>query len=302
VGGVWLLRVLVTKVAQALLGEHPNQRGVFWTRQIARVVAAILTIVALLSIWFDNPGRFATAFGLVSAGLAFALQKVVTSLAGYVVIIRGKTFSVGERITMGGVRGDVIELGFIQTRILEMGEPETVHDQAQPEAWVRARQFTGRIVTVTNDKVFDTPVYNYSRDFPFIWEEMKIPVDFKTDRGRVEQILLGCARKATEDIREVSEPLKRMLEQKYFITVDDMAPRVYYRITDNWVEMTVRFIVRTHGVRDVKDAMSRMILDEFDRAGIGIASGTYEIVGLPPVKVELAQATAQQQRPRAINQ
>jgi hypothetical protein len=130
---------------------------------------------------------------------------------------------------------------------------------------------------------------------------MRIPIDFKTDRGRVEQILLGCARKATEDIREVSEPVKRRLEDKYFITVDDMTPRVYYRITDNWVEMTVRFIVRPHGARDVKDAMSRMILDEFDRAGIGIASGTYSIVNLPPVRVEMAAPANQRDRPKVVN-
>ena len=50
--------------------------------------------------------------------------------------------------------------------------------------------------------------------------------------------------------------------------------------------MTVRFIVRDHGIRDVKDAMSRDILAALDAAGIGIASGTYEIVGLPPIRIE----------------
>ena len=89
----------------------------------------------------------------------------MTAIAGYLVIVRGNTFSVGERITMGGVRGDVVSLGFIQTRILEMGQPPSVQT-ANPAMWVRARQYTGRIVTVTNDKVFDTPIYNYTRDFP----------------------------------------------------------------------------------------------------------------------------------------
>ena len=79
----------------------------------------MILIVGLLSIWFDNPNNLAMGLGLASAGLAFALQKVITSLAGYVVILRGKTFNVGDRITMGGVRGDVIALGFIQTTIME---------------------------------------------------------------------------------------------------------------------------------------------------------------------------------------
>jgi hypothetical protein len=63
---------------------------------------------------------------------------------------------------------------------------------------------------------------------------------------------------------------------------------VYLRLTDNWVELTVRFIVKEHGIREVKDAMSREVLGELERAGIEVASGTYDIVGFPPVRVEVA--------------
>jgi hypothetical protein len=66
---------------------------------------------------------------------------------------------------------------------------------------------------------------------------------------------------------------------------------VYWRLTDNWLELTVRFVVRTHNIREVKDAMSRDLLAELDAAGIGIASTTFEIVGLPPLRVEALPAT-----------
>jgi small-conductance mechanosensitive channel len=61
--------------------------------------------MGLVSIWFDDPTRLTTALGLVTAGLAFALQRVVTAVAGYLIILRGKTFNIGDRISMGGVRG-----------------------------------------------------------------------------------------------------------------------------------------------------------------------------------------------------
>ena len=67
-----------------------------------------------------------------------------------------------------------------------------------------------------------------------------------------------------------------------------MDPRVFYRITDNWLELTVRFIVGTHKIRGTKDAMSRQIMRELDKAGIGIASATYDIVGMPSLRVERA--------------
>lgn len=64
---------------------------------------------------------------------------------------------------------------------------------------------------------------------------------------------------------------------------------MFYRITDNWLELTVRFIVDTHRIRAAKDAMSRHIINQLDRAGIGIASATYDIVGPPPIKLQRAR-------------
>ena len=57
-------------------------------------------------------------------------------------------------------------------------------------------------------------------------------------------------------------------------------------MTDNWLELTVRFVAEDHGVRDLKDAMTRDILAALDEAGIGIASATFEIVGLPPLRLQ----------------
>jgi small-conductance mechanosensitive channel len=219
---VWLMRKAVIAVAQWATGRHPNERVIFWTRQGASVVAAALSLVALLSIWFDDPQRLTTSLGFFGAGLAFAMQRVVTALAGYVVVMRGNTFTVGDRITMGGVRGDVIALSFMQTKIMEMGQPPPVQG-ADPAMWVRSRQFTGRIVTVTNDKVFDEPIYNYTREFPFIWQEISVPIPYR-DRARAEAILLACTRERVESLDRAGQPVQRALERRYF--VDELTPRV----------------------------------------------------------------------------
>src|SRR3954470_11451612 len=185
--GLLVLLALVTIalrfVLRHLAGSERAKRVRFWGRQAVSLTVAVVLIAGLVSIWFDDPRRVTAALGLLSAGLAVALQKVVTSMAGYFVILRGKTFTVGDRITMGGVRGDVIGLGLMQTKIMEMGQAPG-EQQDDPGMWVRSRQYTGRIVTVTNDKVSGEPIYNYSKEFPYIWEEMRIPVGFKADRAR----------------------------------------------------------------------------------------------------------------------
>jgi len=256
------------------------------------LAVVVVLILGVSSIWFDDPSRLATALGLVSAGLAFALQKVVTAVAGYFVILRGKTFNVGDRIVMGGVRGDVIALGFTQTTIMEMGQPPPVSGD-NPGMWVKSRQYTGRVVSVSNAKIFDEPVYNYTRDFPYLWEEMALPVAYSADRKRAEQILLDVARRHSVPQEELAAETLEELKRRYFLKAADVAPRVYYRLTDNWVELTVRFVVRDHGIRDVKDAMSRELLDALDEAGIGMASSTFEIVGLPPLRLERLPAPSE---------
>jgi small-conductance mechanosensitive channel len=256
----------------------------FWADQGLKLASAVILILGLLSIWFEDPTRLTTALGLVTAGLTFALQRVVTAVAGYFVILRGRTFDIGDRIVMGGVRGDVIALDFTQTTIMEMGQPPPVQG-AEPPMWVRSREYTGRIVTITNAKIFDEPVYNYTREFPYIWEDLVLPIPHAADHERAESILLEAARRHTVKIAEMGESAMQEMQRRYFMKQAELQPRVYFRLTDNWLELTVRFIVRDHGIRGVKDAMTRELLAELKKAGIGIASETLQLVE-PPAQTQ----------------
>jgi small-conductance mechanosensitive channel len=259
-------------------------RAKFWARQGINIAVALAGIVALISIWFDQPARLTSALGLVTAGVAFALQRVITAVAGYFVILRGRTFNIGDRIVMGGVRGDVIGLGFMQTTIMEMGQPPPVQSD-DPAMWVKARQYTGRVVTVTNAKIFDEPVYNYTRDFPYLFEEIVVPIKSGSDWEAAERILVSAAHKHADSVSQMAEHDSAELQRRYFLQSPDFRPRVYLRITDNWIELTLRFLTHAHRVRELKDAISRDVLIELDRAGIGVASATFEIVGTPPLRL-----------------
>jgi small-conductance mechanosensitive channel len=289
------ISLLLSRGLQALAGvvfhQRRNRKVQFWTQQTTKLLAVAVLVVGLVSIWFDNPARLTTVAGLLSAGLAVALQRVVTSVAAYFVILRGKVFHIGDRIAMSDVRGDVIDLGFVRTTIMEMGQPPGEQGDS-PSVWVQSRQYTGRIVTVTNDKIFENPVYNYSGEFPYLWDEMHLPVPYSGDRNRAEQILLETVRRHTVKIAEVAEEDLQELRRRYFVDSANLEPKVYFRLTDNWVDMTVRFVAKSRGIRELKDQMSREILDALEAAGIQVASGTYEIVGVPPIKVQIEGATS----------
>ena len=269
------------------MGSRRGTRFHFWARQAVSLAGALVLLVSIASIWFDNPARLATAIGLIGAGFAFALQRVITAVAGYFVILRGKTFNVGDRIVMGGVRGDVIALTFMQTKIMEMGQPPPVQND-EPAMWVKSRQFTGRIVTVTNDSIFSEPVYNYTDQFPYVWDEITIAIHYDDDRDRAEAILAAAARKHAVTSERLGRHEADRIERRYGIAVGDIDPRVFWQVGRDWLELTVRFLSPDHGTRDIKDAVTRQIIPELASAGIEIASTSFELTGLPPLRIERA--------------
>ena len=288
---VLALRGLALRLTRRVLGGEVADPRRFWARQGVQLLAAVVLVVGIISIWVTADADVTTGVGLISAGLAFALQQVILSLAAYFVILRGDTFGVGDRITLGGVRGDVVKLGFLKTTIMEMGQPPSV-SSADPAVWVHSRQYTGRLVTVTNGVIFTDPVYNYSREFPYLWEEIVLPITYNADRTQAERILLVAAGDHAVVDDPAADRALATMKAKYAMSDASLTPAVYWRITDNWLELSVRFLVHARGVREVKDAMSRQIMSGLDEAGIGIASATYDIVGFPQVRLTRPQSAA----------
>jgi small-conductance mechanosensitive channel len=272
----WAFAWLLRQALKLFIGTRTGTRFQFWAKQGVSLVVAGVLILGVMSIWFDNPARLASVIGLIGAGIAFALQRVITAVAGYFVILRGKTFNVGDRILMGGVRGDVVGLSFMQTRIMEMGQ--SPREETDTKSWVRSRQFTGRIVTVTNDKVFDEPVFNYTHAFAYIWDEVSVPVRYSSDHAAAEKCIVSAAAKHALSRDKIGDEEVKRLEQRFGIDVGEIDPSVFWRITEDWLEMTVRFLGPDHGIRRIKDQMTREMMAGFARDGVEIGATRQEAV------------------------
>ena len=283
----WIFAWVLRQFLKLFIGTRSGTRFQFWAKQGVSLIVSGIVILGVMSIWFDSPARLASVLGLIGAGIAFALQRVITAVAGYFVILRGKTFNVGDRILMGGVRGDVIGLTFMQTRIMEMGQsPREKDDDA---SWVRSRQFTGRIVTVTNDKVFDCPVYNYTHEFAYIWDEISFPIHFHQDFAKAERIILEAANEQAQTAKRLGKEEVKRLEERFGIDAGEINPRVFWRITEDWLELTVRFLGPDHGIRHIKDGVTRQVIAGFEKAKILIAATRQEGVTLQPTKRKTAR-------------
>ena len=143
--------------------DHNNS---YRSRKAINLVGYFIILLLLSIIYRESLGSLTIFFGIAGAGIAFALQEVITSIAGWIAILASDIYKSGDRVLMGGIKGDVIDVGVLRTTIMEIGE------------WVEGDLYNGRIVRISNSFVFKEPVYNYSADFPFLWDEIKIPVQY----------------------------------------------------------------------------------------------------------------------------
>jgi small-conductance mechanosensitive channel len=264
----------VAIVVGAALGRMSSRRvddryRKYYARKIAHYIVAVIALIGLGIVWRPFAGQLGLVLGLTAAGLAFAMQELIGALAGWFNIVSGSIFRVGDRVQLGGVRGDVIDVTPLRTKVMEIGS--SVGD----DTWVRGRQYTGRIVSISNKSTFTDPVFNYSTSFEFIWEEVTIPVAYRDDWHLAERIMTEEAVRVSSS-KEAEQAIAAMLH-RYPVARTEVEPRVFLRATDNYLELAARFVVPVRTARWVKDDLTRRVLERFAEAGIPVASTTEDV-------------------------
>jgi small-conductance mechanosensitive channel len=141
-----------------------DARALYQWRKAIAYATAVFAFLVIGGIWFQGFQSVSTFLGLLSAGLAVALQDPIVNLAGWLFIVWRRPFDVGDRIQIGEHRGDVIDIRIFQFSLMEVGN------------WVEADQSTGRVIHIPNGKIFRETQANYSKGFQYIWNEIPVLV------------------------------------------------------------------------------------------------------------------------------
>jgi small-conductance mechanosensitive channel len=247
-------------------------------RKFVAFLGYALALIVVATIFSNKLGGFTVAFGVAGAGVAFALQEVIASAAGWVAVSVGRYYAVGDRVELGGIKGDVIDIGILRTTLMEVGQ------------WVKADLYNGRIVRVANSFVFKEPVFNYSADFPFLWDEIALPVRYGSDWEYTRATLNRVVDEICKDYAVQSAEAWVQAVNRYRLEETKIEPMITLAATDNWVEFTIRYIVDYRKRRYVRDRIFTKILEEVDRSKnrIRLASATFELTNLPRLDIQLA--------------
>lgn len=166
--------------------ESPGNR--YNLDRITRLLTVILMLIVAASFLFQNLYAAAVSFGLISLVLGFALQAPITSFIAWLYIIFRRPYQVGDRIEIAGFKGDVTEVNYLDTVMLECSGTYLGNDRR-----------SGRVLTIPNSMLLKAEVVNYAGPIaPFIWNETALPVAYTSDLPFVEQCLLDAA---TADFR-----------------------------------------------------------------------------------------------------
>lgn len=271
---IWLIIKAVQKKLVLKIKDNDNR---YRTKKFSNFVGYLLTIVLLTVVFSDKLGGLTVALGVAGAGIAFALQEVIASVAGWMAIMFGGFYKTGDRVQVGGIKGDVMDIGVLRTTIMETGQ------------WVDGDLYNGRIVLIANSFVFKEPVFNYSGDFPFLWDEIKIPVQYGSDYDLAREILESVGKEVAGDLTTQSQEKWKSLQEKYRLEEAQTEPMVSLICNDNWVEFTLRYVVSYKKRRAIKTELFTKILKKVDasQGKVKFASATFQLVEAPDFNINI---------------
>lgn len=270
--GLTVIHIIIKLILEKQFSKKIKEKR---TRYSFRKITSILYLasfgILLVAVWGGGAQDVTVAFGLVSAGVAFALQDLLKNLAGGIMIYLNRLYNIGDRIELNGKTGDVINIGILYTTILETRE------------WISSDLPTGRIASIPNGAVLGNNIINYTKDHNYIWDEISLSLDWKSDWKYARDRILDIVNKETQMTTEEARLSIDRLGEKYYLGENKIEPILALIPTDKEILYKIRYTV---GVRDrssMRNKINILILEEIKNSKnkIMVSTPLLDIVGFP---------------------
>ena len=200
-------------------------------------------------------GSLATFAGLITAGIAVALQNVILAVAGYFFLVGKYGVRVGDRVQISGVTGNVVDIGLIRLHLMELAGAGT------------DRQPTGRVVVFSNSVVFQ-PSASFYKQIPgtnFGWHEVTLMLSPDTDYHVAEERVLDAVKAVYATYSDKIEEQLRHMEHSFALTVDVPQIKSRLRLTQTGLEVVIRYPLELERSSEIDDQIIRELLTALER-------------------------------------
>ena len=247
-----LLAFLLVRIGHRLSRKYMDDSArIYRSSRSTRRLAVFLAVVSITIVWSPDFGNVLTLLTVIGAGMAIALREVLLSFAGWSRVTLLSSYKEGDRIEINGIQGDVIDIRMMRTSLMEIG------------GWVDADQSTGRIVHFPNSWLFQYSLYNYTRSFKFIWNELSVMVTFRSDWRAARDIMQKYADESAAIVEQQARKEIKEISKEFLIHYSILTPFVYVRMKQDGVQLTLRYLCEARKRRGSEHALTIMILDDF---------------------------------------
>ncbi len=249
---VWLLVRIGQRLVKRYAGE-PSR--VYHASRILGRLGALAIFVIVVSLLSPRLGDILTLLTVIGAGLAIAMRELLLNLAGWSYVTLLTPYRPGDRIEVNGIQGDVIDIRVMRTTVMEIG------------GWVQADQSTGRIAHIPNGWNLSQAVYNYTRGFNFIWNELPVRLTFRSDWENARRIMQQFAEESTRLVEHQAADEIRQMSREFLVHYSILTPFVYVRVVENGILLTLRYLCDVRKRRGTEHALTVSILAAFSEQG-----------------------------------
>jgi small-conductance mechanosensitive channel len=247
--------------------SDPRRRRQFLVMR--RVVIGFLIVIVLTLGFVSEFSSLATFAGFITAGIAVGLQAVLLSVAAYFFIIGRYGIRVGDRISVAGITGDVVDIGLVRLYLMELGGSGL---DLYP---------TGRIVVFSNSVLFQTstPLFKQIPGTEYAWHEVVIMIAPDGNHKTAQEKLTATVNEVYSTYREEIERQHATIERRVDIQIAAPRPEARLQFVDAGLELLVRYPVEIRKAPDIDEEMTRKVLQliETDAALKAAVSGTPKI-------------------------
>ncbi|QZP37984.1 mechanosensitive ion channel family protein [Halobaculum magnesiiphilum] len=243
-------------VSEFAVGRTTKRRA-HDVRNVLRLVFGGLALAGVLGVLTDQWVGLLVSLGVVGVAITFALQQPLLSLVGWFYLVVKRPYAVGDRVQLGDVSGDVVEVDFLVTTLWEVNGP-----------LVSTNQPSGRVVTVPNSLVLSSEAVNFAgAGSPYVYNELSVQVAYETDLEFARERMAGVAADYLGE--EMGDAVDRYRDRLDETAVDlDVAdgPSVNVVQRESWVELRLRYLVHHRRATRVRNALYERVLAEFNEA------------------------------------
>lgn len=218
---------------------------------LRRIVLWCLMAIIIAIAFASELGAITTFAGLLTAGIAVALQNVILSVAGYFFLIGKYGVRVGDRVQVAGITGDVVDIGLVRLHLMEV----TGGTGPRP---------TGRVVAFSNSVVFqaNAGMFKQIPGTNFLWHEVTLTIGPESNYRQVEQRMLDAVNKVLAEYHEKMEMQRRNMERTlYSVRGSSFDPESRLRLTQSGLEVVIRYPVELGNAAEIDDRITRELLE-----------------------------------------